>query len=529
MRSLLRQLEQIRRSATYDDAVSGIYTSAVAEPTVSGSLEQDLNVIRSLMKEMKGTSDWFGDLGNYFDPSNTDNLGTENKDLNLTNIKNNTLDAKTVILAVSDDNSGAGYTVSGTSTGVLLSLTTAYATPADRRGLPIFASTANNGSYHDEGGLDRVVRVDVINMATGAEMQDTNGNTIYAKFHDGADFSGTGTGTDVYARFYANGVVSDLSIVEGGAPSSIAFVYPQRKLMSSMAEYEWLRTDFVSSWEGDVELIEDIHNIWSFTGASDNDGAATPWDNTTGNYLLNGNPSSLKSAIDALNTGIGNATYTEDNYVTDGQDITASVDALDMATKDAADAASAAQSTADGAASAASAAQSTADGAVSDAAAAQSTADGAASAAAANATDISDLEAALGSSTGLAGMDYTSTNYLTVDTTVIAALSTLDTELKSVSDSLDASSGAKYVESVTVQIDQNTEHTLPSSLTYTPTSTAGQEGANMDVYVDGQLLAADTGVNGANADRDYGETSASGITFRFDVQVGRNITYIIKQ
>ena len=77
MRSLLRQLEQIRRSATYDDAVSGIYTSAVAEPTVSGSLEQDLNVIRSLMKEMKGTSDWYGDLGNYFD--GTDAQDTKNR------------------------------------------------------------------------------------------------------------------------------------------------------------------------------------------------------------------------------------------------------------------------------------------------------------------------------------------------------------------------------------------------------------------------------------------------------------------
>ena len=51
----------------------------------------------------------------------------------------------------------------------------------------------------------------------------------------------------------------------------------------------------------------------------------------------------------------------------------------------------------------------------------------------------------------------------------------------------------------------------------------------MDVFVDGQLLAADTGAAGVNADRDYGETTASGVTFRFDVQVGRNITYMIRQ
>ncbi len=71
-------------------------------------------------------------------------------------------------------------------------------------------------------------------------------------------------------------------------------------------------------------------------------------------------------------------------------------------------------------------------------------------------------------------------------------------------------------------------------LTYTPNSTAGQEGSNVDVYVDGQLLAADTGNGGANADRDYAEeagptTTASGFMFRFTIQAGRNITYMVRQ
>jgi hypothetical protein len=50
------------------------------------------------------------------------------------------------------------------------------------------------------------------------------------------------------------------------------------------------------------------------------------------------------------------------------------------------------------------------------------------------------------------------------------------------------------------------------------------------VFVDGQLLAADTTVSGVGmADRDYGETSSSSVTFRFDIQVGRNITYVVRQ
>jgi hypothetical protein len=434
-RSLLRQLEQIRRSATYDDQVANVASGTVAEPTVSGSLEEDLNVVRTLMRLTKGTSDWYGDLGNYFDPTNTTSGSAEQKALNLANFQNNTLDAKTVILAVQEDNSGNGYTVSGTSTGVLLTsgnstvYDTQYATAADRVGLPIFSST---GDYWDEGGSDRVVRIDVLDSSTDAQIQDGSGNTIYAKFHDGADNGGSGDGTDVYVRFYANDAVSDLSTVSG-TPSSVYFIVPERRVMTDVEEWEWQRTDFVSSWEGDIELVEDISNLWGYTGASDGvDSTAGSWSNASGNYPLSGNPSSLQSAVDALNNAGGDATYLEQNYITDGESYATSLDALDQQVKDNADA-------------------------------------------------------------------------------------------------IAAGAAAKYVEEVSGDITAGTEHPLPSSLTYTPDSTAGQEGSNMDVYVGGQLLAADTGANGVNADRDYGETSTSGITFRFNVQDGRNITYMIRQ
>ncbi len=52
-----------------------------------------------------------------------------------------------------------------------------------------------------------------------------------------------------------------------------------------------------------------------------------------------------------------------------------------------------------------------------------------ASGVAANGADIDDLEAAVGSATGLAGMDYTSTGYVTVDSSAVAAISALDTAL----------------------------------------------------------------------------------------------------
>jgi len=431
-RSLIRQLEQIRRSMNYDDAVPNVNSSSVAEPTVSGSLEADLNVIRTLVKGVKGTTNWFDALDKYFDPSDTDGSNTNNKDLTLSNIGGHTLDAKTIILPVRDDNSGSGFAVNSSSTGFLLTTTAPYAKATDRRGLPIFASTANNGSYYDEGGSDRVCIIDVVDMSTGAQIKTNAGHTIYAKFHDGADFSGTGDGTDVYVRFYANDAVTDLSTVSGTTPTAVQIVYPRRKILTDMEEYEWTRVDFINSWEGDVELMEDIYNLWSYTGATDNDGSPLPWDNDTASYILSSNPSDLKSAIDALNDGIGSRSYSEGNVISDGQTLTASLDLIDQ-------------------------------------------------------------------------------------------------ELQDLSDAITSSSADKYVETVTTAIDKNTAHTLPGGISYTPDSTSGAEGKNMDVYVDGQLLAASTGTNGANGDRDYSETSTTSVTFMFDIQVGRNITYVIRQ
>jgi len=469
-RSLLTQLEQIRRSATYDDAVASATTGAVAEPTVSGSLEEDLNVIRTLIKLSKGTSKWYSSLGNYFDPTDTTSGNAENKELNLTNLKNKTLDAKTVIVPVVSDNGGYGYSVSGTQSGFLLELTTAYATSTDRRGIPIFSSTA--GTYYDEGGALDVCAVDLVSVAGNASIVTTSGHVVYGLFHDGADFGGTGSGTDVYIKFYANGSevgfpsgyeVSDTVTSGGYVPPSgddvnfdfgggyvtpsgdainfdfneysysggVKIVYPHRRLMSDLAEYEWFRTDFITKVEGDPILLQDMLNLMSYVGASDGDfSTADTWTNISGAYSLYSNPSDLQTAIDVLNTSIGDATFTEDNYIADGDSIA-------------------------------------------------------------------------------------------------AALEKLDIQLANASESTGNSFGVKHIIDVSSTISKNTPYTL--GFTYTPDSTSGQEGKNMDVYVNGQLILADTGTNGANADRDYAETDGSNITFRFDVVDPATIICFVKQ
>jgi hypothetical protein len=83
----------------------------------------------------------------------------------------------------------------------------------------------------------------------------------------------------------------------------------------------------------------------------------------------------------------------------------------------------------------------------------------------------------------------------------------------------------KYVETLSSAITKDTLHGLPYGITYVPNSSDSQPGQNMDVYVDGQLLAADFATLGNN---DYAETSASGITPHFTVRNGANITYVVR-
>lgn len=438
-RSLLTQLEQIFKTETYNDTVSGTNTVEVAEPsspTASGVadsvLEHDMNVLRTILRQTKGTDDWYSDLGNYFDPKDTDAGDTENKEFNLSNIKNNTLDANTAILPVDDSNSGNGYSISEGDDGFLVSNTTRYATPDNRTGLPIFNSATNSGSYWDEGGLDRVVAIDLINMSNGAEFKDSSGNIIYGKFHDGADYpTGSGNGTDVYVKFYTeSGEYTTVS----GDPTTVMMVYPYRKALSDVEEYEWVRTTFVSSWEGDQEIVDDIANLWGYTGASDN-ATAPDWTVISGSPIVDSSHTDLKLAIDALNDGLGNRTWTLptiDSALTDGESTTSSLDALDI------------------------------------------------------------------------GIKY-------------------------LADNIDATIAEVYVEVTSSGISRNEPHTLPNGLTYTPDSTEGQEGKNLDIYMDGMLLAADTGVNGANYDRDYAESGTTHVTFHFDIYEDTNLTYKVRQ
>lgn len=329
-RSLLRQYEQIRRTAVYDDGIADINTEAVAEPstpTVSGSstsvLEYDLNVIRTLMKQLKGTDNWYDALPSYQNAEDTDN----DIPVSLSGIAGNTLDAKTILLAVNDSNSGNGFSLTPGDGGFLFNNSLAYATHTNRLGLPIFQSTTNSGTYYDEGEYrDEVVTIDLLDMSNNSEFRDSNGDIVFAKFHDSSDFGGGGTGTNVYVKFYTD---AGPYTITADDPTSIRIVYPYRKLMSQVEEHEWTRTDFISSWEGDAVLIDRIVDLWSYVGSTD--GTRTPsWTSISGSPMVS-SEANLVDAIEAINTGFGDRIYTEHNYIDSGDFFTDSLDDLDMA------------------------------------------------------------------------------------------------------------------------------------------------------------------------------------------------------
>jgi len=456
-RSLLSQLEQIAGSYQFNDLVGDINSGSVSEPadsTVSGSLEYDLNIVRSHLRQVKDFgSDWFDPLATYALAVDGTTVSGSLKELSSpSHGTGNVLDAKSIIIPVEYPSGGASVAVSTTDSGTLMTVSTQYAVDADRRGLPIYYSAT--GTYYDEGGADRVVRVDLLDASNDQEFVGSNGEVVYGKLWDGIDGGGVGDGTDAFLHFYT---VSGTYTWDAGDPSDIKIIYPQRKILSEMDEWEWLRTDFVSSWEGDVELVEDIYNLWLFTGAGDGVTAPT-WTNTTAYYLLDGNPSDLEAGINDINDGVGNRDYTDGLVLTDNQTISASLDLLNVAIGD---------------------------------------------------------------------RDYTEENYVTDGETVTSSIDALDMALWDLETTVSgiASGGQKYVYTMTSATTAETPITLPYVLSYTPFASDQQPGKNMDIYVDGQLIAADYNTLG---DNDYEETSTLTWTPHFAIRNKANITYVIR-
>jgi hypothetical protein len=133
-------------------------------------------------------------------------------------------------------------------------------------------------------------------------------------------------------------------------------------------------------------------------------------------------------------------------------------------------------------------------------------------------TSVSDLEAAVGSSTGLAGLDYSSNNYVTDATSLETAIGALDTALKTVDDGLAQEILDRAAADTAIRNDlASTAHNKGASLVgiedlgtyYTSTTVEGalQEigaqitgAGNIDTRLDNleAIVASTTGLAGVN-------------------------------
>jgi hypothetical protein len=121
----------------------------------------------------------------------------------------------------------------------------------------------------------------------------------------------------------------------------------------------------------------------------------------------------------------------------------------------------------------------------------------------------------IGKAAGSDTPNYSSEIYITDGDSLETAIGKLDAAINVVAPD-------KLVEDIVAAINAETAHTLPHSATYTLDPTG--EGLNMDLSLNGQLLAVDSG----SVARDYAETSTTQVTFHFTVEPDSNLIYLIR-
>lgn len=435
-RSFLDQALQVAASATYDDGVSNPHTVGVAEGQTE--LEGDLNLLRTLIKDDLGITNWYdsvdlslqGVSNRFFieqlHPSSLDNVAT--------GTGGNTTAFDTAIQSITNHNDGGG---NSTTEGVVVNSTKAH-------------------------------RLEIRDHDTQDPIDDGSGNEVYGRL------SWTGTAYSVTWYSWVSGTETAYTFTTsvGVDLSRVIVSRPYKNL----------------SW--DVWLMDGWHDVAGFAGTILDD-------NVTVNgmtYLLSGlttqaqlnvkldklgstangegasgiavedasgyyTGADVEALFNELETQIGGATsttydFTENNVLADNDPIYTALNKLDLKWGDLAS------------------------------------------------TSVGEGASLVGSND--AGGYYTSND-------VESILQEIGQKIE------DVSGWEKVWETTASPISSGSSHTLPSSATYTLGS-----GANLDVYLDGQLLME-------GASNDYQEVSTTQVAFNFTVPTGKNIIYMIRK
>jgi hypothetical protein len=297
------------------------------------SLESNLNHMITQLREIVDPSqDWFQNMPKAFNPNDTDSGNIKNEKMNLKVLSDNWYGTHTKVIDVV-----ANLSPTNTDTGLLFTTSLGYGDAADRRGLVIQDSIGN--AYHDEIALASIIlgkhKVTISDVLTGQEFFNVAGNLVYGVLQDGADHTGAGEGTDVFIKFVEDvaGVPTAYTWVTGD-PTSILAYMPYRKRRTELLEYDERRY-MVAGIVGDAEQSQDIAEIREALGIGDGDGAGDFDLTNTTNFFpfstLNLATATMEDIVNSLNQEIGDRDYTTNNFLTDGETITESLEALDIA------------------------------------------------------------------------------------------------------------------------------------------------------------------------------------------------------
>jgi hypothetical protein len=248
---------------------------------------------------------------------------------NLSNIAGKTTDARGFVF----NRKFSAATVAATDT--LITVTSVgnlrHADATNKTGVPMFDAAPYTGDYV-------ACYVEILNPADGTQLEVKTGGNAGEKIY-GITQAGASTSPDsIEVAFYSVPYGGDIATQstpytwEAGQPTSIDLFYGYFERLDQVNEYAF-RTIQSLGVEENGDLRQDINDIQQVIGMSDGNTFLTGLTNT-GNFfpfvnLPDGTPS-VTEALNTLNAQIGNRDYTGP-YLTDGQTITASLQALQVA------------------------------------------------------------------------------------------------------------------------------------------------------------------------------------------------------
>jgi len=508
-RSLLKIDTQVDGPKTFDDAFANAHTVGVAESTtqVLGTFQ---HVLMTNLKDLKGTPNWY-------DTGSSDIEELYNRpDLSTTAI------VTPVILA---------GIASGTSNVLLLgaNLTGNAALVDDDASINHILAYGSDST----GTQKTKTRVLILNASTNDPIEDGAGNEVYAEMelrtHPDTNLTETnfpitavdGTSNYQFKLHFYSDVAGTPTAHTFGSSVSIDLYY--RKQLSYGTADKFYSVDGVSQYTDSANEV----NIGNLTYTEQNE-------------VTNGE--TVTASLDALDIKIGDSTFTESNDVAGANDITENLDAIDVRIGDSAftsqfdvtnnadisdnlDALDLAHGNR----------TYTEDNEVTDNQTftasidaldikiGDSTFTSAFNLTAAN--DITEwldsLDLAIGDRSG-----YTEQNYITNNESVAASLDALDQQVKDNTDAVADSNCDPYWLELGSTVTAGNPITLPASQTYTIDT--NNRAKHMMVTVDGQVVAPDD-FGGSVQDYDYQEASTTTIVAHFTIPAGSIIGFHIRK